>query len=363
MTRPDSRTGPRPRTAVLGGPSEPAHAVDPTVDPAVDADVLLPGGVWPPPPPVGASGLRARGDPPTAPLPPVTAPPGSPPEGGPRRSLEDLARSAGRSGPHPGGFPDETRHPPVPAPEPGGRLGGVLRRLAPAGWRGARVDPGRPGATALAIVAAVAAVLAAVAVWFERPRAEPVADLPAVTVVAEPSVAAAPAEAPRQGTAPAPAPTAAAPAPPPAPLVVSVSGKVHRPGLVEVPAGARVADVLEAAGGALPGTDLSGLNLARRVADGEQVAVGVPPAPDALPGPAPGAVPSSPASGAPAGKVDLNTATVEQLDSLPGVGPVTAQRILEWRSHHGRFSRVEQLREVEGIGERRFAQLRELVVV
>ncbi|MDN5933813.1 MAG: helix-hairpin-helix domain-containing protein, partial [Pseudonocardia sp.] len=63
------------------------------------------------------------------------------------------------------------------------------------------------------------------------------------------------------------------------------------------------------------------------------------------------------------GPVDLNTATEDQLDSLPGVGPVTAQRILEWRRHNGRFSRVEQLREIEGIGERRFAQLRELVVV
>jgi competence protein ComEA len=143
---------------------------------------------------------------------------------------------------------------------------------------------------------------------------------------------------------------------------VSVSGKVHRPGLVEVPEGARVADVLDAAGGALPGTDLSALNLARRVADGEQVAVGVPAAPDAAPLATPGA-PPPPASGAPAGKVDLNAATVEQLDALPGVGPVTAQRILEWRTRHGRFARVEQLREIEGIGERRFAQLRELVVV
>jgi competence protein ComEA len=137
---------------------------------------------------------------------------------------------------------------------------------------------------------------------------------------------------------------------------------------VEVPDGARVADVVEAAGGALPGTDLSGLNLARRVADGEQVAVGVPAAPDAVPAPAvpaPGA--PHPAAGnapaAPAGKVDLNVATVEQLDALPGVGPVTAQRILEWRTRHGRFARVEQLREIEGIGERRLAQLRELVRV
>jgi competence protein ComEA len=255
------------------------------------------------------------------------------------------------------GGPVEVERFVAPVPEPPGRAGAVLRRLAPAGWRGARVDPGRPGATALALVAAAAAVVAAVGVWFERPRAEPVPDLPAVTVAAPAADTVAPAPT-------AAAPTASAPAAPVAPLVVSVSGKVRRPGLVEVPEGARVADVLEAAGGALPGTDLSALNLARRVADGEQVAVGVPAAPDAAPGPAPGG-PQAPggAPGAPTGKVDLNAATVEQLDALPGVGPVMAQRILEWRTRHGRFTRVEQLREIEGIGERRFAQLRELVTV
>jgi competence protein ComEA len=151
--------------------------------------------------------------------------------------------------------------------------------------------------------------------------------------------------------------------------VVSVSGTVRRPGLVEVPDGSRVADAIEAAGGPLPGTDLSRLNLARRLGDGEQVAVGVPPAPDAAP---PAAAPASTAAGAApsgsgptsaGGKIDLNAATADQLDGLPGVGPVTAQRILEWRSRNGRFARVEQLREIEGIGERRFGQLRELVTV
>jgi competence protein ComEA len=223
-----------------------------------------------------------------------------------------------------------------------------LLPLLPASWRGARLDPGRPGARALALVAVAAAVLAAIGVWSERPRAEPVGALPAVTVGPDPAAS---------------APPVTDPAAPAAPLVVSVSGKVARPGLVEVPAGARVADVLDAAGGALPGTDLTALNLARRIADGEQVAVGVPPAPDAGTGAAAGAGGGDAAGPAPGGKVDLNTATLQQLDALPGVGPVTAQHILDWRTRNGRFTRIEQLREVDGIGERRFGQLRELVSV
>ncbi len=194
----------------------------------------------------------------------------------------------------------------------------------------------------LALVAALGAVVAAVGVWTQRPQVEPVSALPAVAV-AEPD------------------PGGAPPVEDAGPLVVSVSGKVARPGLVQVESGARVADALAAAGGALPGTDLTGLNLARRVVDGEQVAVGVPPAPDVAGSTGPtGAGAVEPVPG---GKVDLNAATEDQLDALPGVGPVTAQRILEWRTRNGRFARVEQLREVEGIGERRFAQLRELVTV
>lgn len=247
---------------------------------------------------------------------------------------------------------------PLGGPAWAARLRATLRRLVPGGWVAARVDPGRPGATALALVAAVAATAAAIGVWAERPRAEPVATLPALA-----------APAPQDGgsSAGSGAPGGLATAAEPAPLVVSVVGKVRSPGLVRVPDGARVADVLEAAGGALPGVDLSGLNLARRVGDGEQVAVGVAAAPDAAPAASRGG-PDSPGRAAGAspggtGPVDLNRATLAQLDALPGVGPVTAQRILEWRTSHGRFGRVEQLREIEGIGERRFAQLRELVTV
>lgn len=147
------------------------------------------------------------------------------------------------------------------------------------------------------------------------------------------------------------------------PMVVSVVGKVAEPGLITVPAGARVADAIRAVGGADKDADLLSVNLARRLSDGEQVYVGVPVPPEvqaAEAGPAqPGAGPGQQESA----KVDLNTAGPEQLESLNGVGEVTAQRILDWRAQNGRFTAVEQLREVDGIGEKRFAELREQVTV
>ncbi|NKQ53820.1 ComEA family DNA-binding protein [Amycolatopsis sp. K13G38] len=143
-------------------------------------------------------------------------------------------------------------------------------------------------------------------------------------------------------------------------LVISVVGKVRAPGLVTVPAGARVADALRAAGGAVDGTDVSALNLARKLTDGEQLYVGVP----APAGAQPGVVaPDASSGGAGSGKVNLNTATQEQLDSLPGVGEVTAKRIIDWRAQHGTFTSVEQLQEVDGIGTTRFSRLRDQVTV
>lgn len=189
------------------------------------------------------------------------------------------------------------------------------------------MDPGRIGVLALALVALVVLVGVVVGAWANQPAAEP---------------------APPPISPPPPPVTTAAPPE----LVVSVVGRVSRPGLVTVSPGARVADAVASAGGPLPGTDLTGLNLARRLVDGEQLYVAVPPPPQESSGQRGGD-----------GKVDLNTATEDQLDELPGIGEVTAKRIVQWRAEHGRFDSVEQLREVGGIGESRFARLREVVRV
>ncbi|WP_374704576.1 helix-hairpin-helix domain-containing protein [Streptomyces sp. NL15-2K] len=146
-------------------------------------------------------------------------------------------------------------------------------------------------------------------------------------------------------------------------IVVDIGGKVRDPGIHRLPAGSRVADALRAAGGVRPGANTDGLNRARFLVDGEQVIVGTP---AAAPGGGSGGTvvggPAGSAAGAaPAGPVSLNTATVDQLDTLPGVGPVLAQHIIDYRTQHGGFRSVDELREVNGIGERRFADLRNLV--
>ncbi len=142
-------------------------------------------------------------------------------------------------------------------------------------------------------------------------------------------------------------------------IVVDVSGKVRRPGIKRLPAGSRVADALRAAGGVRPGTSTQGLNRARLLVDGEQVVVGGPTPAGAVPGTTGAGGPA--AGAAPAAPVSLNTATADQLDTLPGVGPVLAQHIIEYRTQHGGFRAVDELREVNGIGESRFADLRNLV--
>lgn len=156
---------------------------------------------------------------------------------------------------------------------------------------------------------------------------------------------------------------ATAPTPTLTQLVVDVEGRVRRPGLVRLAAGARVADAVRAAGGTIAGAALDRLNLARALADGEQVVVpapGDPPAPAIPDGPA-AAGGAGIAGGAPTAPVDLNTATAGALDALPGVGPVLAGRIVAWRAAHGRFTTVDELAEVPGIGPKALERLRPLV--
>jgi competence protein ComEA len=147
-------------------------------------------------------------------------------------------------------------------------------------------------------------------------------------------------------------------------LLVHVVGQVRRPGVVRLPPGARVLDAVEAAGGATPSADLNHLNLARPVVDGEQIVVPKPGeviAGAGLPGAGGAGVGSSgqglTGAGTVGGPIDLNTADASALDSLPGVGPVLAQRILDWRAQHGRFSSVDELGEVTGIGDKLMAQI------
>ena len=135
-------------------------------------------------------------------------------------------------------------------------------------------------------------------------------------------------------------------------VTVDVAGRVRHPGVATLPAGSRVVDALRRAGGARGHVDLSGLNLARVLVDGEQILVGRGATPGGL------AASASTAAPDPSGAlVNINTATAEQLDTLPGVGPVTAQKILQWREAHGAFSSVDELLEVDGIGEKTLADL------
>jgi competence protein ComEA len=229
-----------------------------------------------------------------------------------------------------------------------------------------RADPGRAGAIALAVVAALAVLVTVFTLIRDRPAPVMSAKLPPVEKASTAS--------PRSSASPG----AGQPAGPDRPVVVSVVGLVHTPGLVTLAPGARIADALQAAGGPLNGADTIGLNMARPVGDGEQIVVGLAPVsgqPTALGSSV--ASGSAPVSGAPgpaapvsgtvkpkAGEVlDLNTATVEQLDALPGVGPVTAAAIVSWRQANGKFTSVDQLADVDGIGPARLDKLRPLVRV
>ncbi|MEV2243990.1 ComEA family DNA-binding protein [Streptomyces sp. NPDC049970] len=208
---------------------------------------------------------------------------------------------------------------------------------------------------ALAVVLAGAAVLATTHFWSARPEAVRAPERVAEAAAVQPAGSGA-SGAQGPGTSSGPSAGSSAPSAQGGRIVVDVSGKVRLPGIQHLPAGSRVADALNAAGGVREGADLTGLNRARVLTDGEQVLVGLPAAQ-----PPPGG--GSPGTGqaGPSAPLSLGTATVEQLETLPGVGPVLAQHILDYRTEHGGYRSVDELREVNGIGDRRFADLRALV--
>ncbi len=255
--------------------------------------------------------------------------------------------------------PPETSLPrPVHVPQPGRHAArrplDLLGALVPETLRG-RVGLGPSQLTVVALLVALG--LAVTCWWIVRgdpSSAVPVSALPISAVPASPA-------SPGVGgaeisTVPTPVETVPGPPPDGTTVTVDVAGKVRRPGIVVLDSGARVVDALKRAGGARHGVDLTPLNLARVLVDGEQIVVGVagaaaPAPPASATGPAPGAL------------VDLNLATQSELETLPGIGPVTAAAIITWRDEHGGFRAVTELLEVSGIGDVTLAQLTPLVTV
>jgi competence protein ComEA len=257
---------------------------------------------------------------------------------------------------------DEVAAPPVPqtqpvrVPVPGRhahrRLGGLSAAFSdalPDTMRG-RVSIGMGP---LAVVAAIVAVGLAVTCWWllrgdSHELAAPVAVSTPRAALVQPS------GAPGTSAATSAGPGVPAVSPSATKVVVDVAGKVRRPGIAVLRSGARIVDAIRAAGGVRPGVDLSALNLAQVLTDGQQIVVG---------GPAP-PVASSAVSGSPvATLVNLNTADETTLESLPEVGPVTAQAIITWRTEHGGFSAVSQLLDIDGIGDATLAKLTPFVTL
>lgn len=235
--------------------------------------------------------------------------------------------------------------------------------LAASSWAD-RLAIVRSAVTPVRVVLALVGVAAAVAfglVFLRTPSHPPDLVLPKVGEAAP--------------AAPAPGPPTGSPAAPSTTTVGGVgvvtahaAGQVGAPGVYSLPAGARVADLVTAAGGLLAEADVDRLNLAARVVDGTRVYIprtGEGPAPpaDVGPGDPVASAPEAGPAGAPSGPVDLNTATLAQLDTLPGVGPATANAILTYRTRHGRFKSVTELLEVPGIGPAKLEAIRPLVVV
>lgn len=212
-----------------------------------------------------------------------------------------------------------------------------------------RSGPERAHVRVLVLLGVIAALVGAGYLWLARPRPRTAAAPAASASLAEPRPA-----------------LTAGPVAASSLVVVHVLGKVEHPGVITLPSGSRVAEAIKAAGGVRKGAKTGSLNLARKLVDGEQIPVGVralsPPSPAPPAPPATGGAASA-GPGAPGSPLDLNAATPDQLDDLPGVGPVLAQRIVAYRTEHGGFRSIDQLQDVSGIGARRFADLKPKVRV
>ena len=240
----------------------------------------------------------------------------------------------------------------------------------PEAFVGARWEPGRLAVIGLAVVVAVAAAIFGLRVAWAGgdgtvlapgggSRAGPTGLSAGAAPVGAGSASGFPSATPSASSSAVPGAVGAVGA-----VVVHVVGRVRKPGLQRLPPGSRVADALEAAGGAAKGADLARVNLARVLVDGEQVVVPAPGDPDPPGAPATGGGGGSGGTGANGGGlVSINTADLAGLDTLPGVGPVLAQRILDWRAEHGKFTTVDELGEVSGIGEKMMERLRPLVTL
>jgi competence protein ComEA len=268
-----------------------------------------------PVPLVGARYVESQPDPPAA---------GGPGDGGEDGDADDWL--------------DRLRHPvdPDPGPEPAAEPAApVLRRSV-----GQVLAFGREHLAAVVVVLLVGIAWSAYSLL--QARSTPVA-------AAAPVIQSSASATPQPGSASSA----------PAQVVVHVIGAVRRPGVVKLPDGSRVADAITAAGGLSPNAAPGELNLAQVLADGVQVKVGTRSHPGGWIRGAAGT--ATPASGGSSGgdptKVALNSATLEQLDTLPGIGPVTAQKILDWRKAHGKFTAITELQEVDGIGPKTYADL------
>jgi competence protein ComEA len=265
-----------------------------------------------------------------------------------------------RDAPVQGAGPGRHAHRPV------GLVAGV------SGWAQDRLPPTLQGrvrmsSAHLVVVACLVLAGAAVTAWWVTRADGPGQALPPVasTPSVPPSVTGGPVSrspaAPTASTASGAAASGGAAATGPAgSVVVDVAGKVRRPGIATLPAGSRVVDALKAAGGAKRGVPLGSLNLARVLADGEQIVVGVrsPPGVAATAAAAPTA-----AGGSGTPMVNVNTATQAQLEELPGIGPVTARSILDFRAENGTFTSVDELLEVKGIGDATLADIAPFVTL